>query len=114
MSALAATYNITLTRNADWRKVLTIRDNNGDAVNIGSATFEGSIKTAAGRPLVASFSFTILSSGTGGQVRIDLTDTESLKLAGGQTYQYEIVMTLSGLRKPLLRGKLEVLPNVAP
>lgn len=112
MSSRAATYNITLDRNADWIKVLTIDDSNGDPVNISGATFEGSIKTAAGNPVVASFAFTILSSGTTGQVKIQLTDTESLKLAPNQKYRYEITMTLSSIRRSLIKGTLETDPNL--
>jgi hypothetical protein len=111
MSSRAATYNITLDRNADWIKVLTIDDNNGAPVNIGTATFEGSIKTGSGRPLVATFAFTLISGGTGGQVTIQLTDTESLKLAPNQKYRYEISMVLSGIRRSLIKGTIEVDPN---
>jgi hypothetical protein len=111
MSSRAATYNIKLDRNADWVKILTINDNDGDPVNISGASFEGAIKTGTGRPLVASFAFTLISSGTTGQVRIQLTDTESLKLAPNQQYRYEVSMVLSGIRRSLIKGTLEVDPN---
>ena len=112
MSSLAATYNTSVDRNADWSKTLTIRDSGGVAVNIGAATFEGTIKSAAGKPLIASFTFALISSGTGGQVTITLTDTESLKLAPDQTYRYEISMILSGQRYSLIKGTLKAKPNI--
>lgn len=112
MSSLAATYNTSVDRNADWSKTLTIRDSGGVAVNIGSASFEGAIRQTASKPVVANFTFTLISSGTGGQVTIALTDTESLKLAPNQTYRYEISMTLSGQRYSLIKGTLQAKPNM--
>ena len=114
MSSRASTNNITIDRYADWNKVLTIDDNNGDPVAIGSATFVGSISLGTGKPVAASFAFTILNSGTGGQVRITLSASESRKLNPGQKYRYEIVMTLSSARKPLLKGTITVDGNITP
>ena len=112
MSSLAATYNTSVDRNSDWIKVLTIQDSGGVAVNIGAATFEGVIKAGAGKPTIATLAFTLISSGTGGQVSIQLTDTESLKLAPDQTYRYEISMTLSSQRYSLIKGTLKANPNM--
>ncbi len=114
MSSNAATHNIEVDRYADWIKVLTIDDNNGDPVNIGSATFVGTVSVGPGKPAVASFSFTILNSGTGGQVRITLSASESLKLRPGQKYRFEIAMTLSSVRRSLIKGTVTVDGNITP
>ena len=112
MSSLAATNNLDVDRKADWIKVLTIDDSNGDPVNIGAATFEGNIRLGTGRPVVATFAFTLVSSGTTGQVSIRLSSTESLKLVPGQKYRYEIAMTLSSIRRSLIKGTLTPKGNI--
>lgn len=104
--------DIIVDRNADWVKVLTVEDNNGDPVDIGTATFEGDIKVAHGKPVVASFAFTILDGGNNGQVSIQLTDTESLKLSAAQTYRYDIFMTFNSIRRRLLKGRLTCDGNI--
>lgn len=114
MSSRSATNNITIERYADWVKVLTVDDNAGDPVNIGAGTFVGSISLGTGKPVIASFAFTILNSGTDGQVRITLSASESRKLVPGQKYRYEIVMTLSSLRRPLIKGTITVDGNITP
>lgn len=114
MSSTAATNNIEIDRYADWVKVLTIDDNAGDPVPIGSATFAGAISLGPRKPVIASFAFTILNSGTGGQVRITLSASESLKLVPGQKYRYEIVMTLSSVRRSLVKGTIIVDGNITP
>lgn len=110
--SVAATYDIFIDRNADWIKTLTVLDAEGVPVDIGTATFEGDIKVAHGKPVVASFTFTILDGGNNGQVTIQLTDTESLKLASSQVYRYDMFMTFNSARRRLLKGKLTCDGNI--
>lgn len=108
----ATANDIFVDRNADWIKVLTVLDPDGVPIDIGTATFEGDIKSAHGKPVVASFAFTILDGGNNGQVSIQLSDTESLKLASAQVYRYDMFMEFNSKRYRLLKGRLTCDGNI--
>lgn len=91
----AAKHNIILGRGEDYLVTLTIKNEDGTAVDLTDDDFKGQVRRGAGKPLVASFSFTITDAANG-VVEIKLTDTETLKMDPNITYQYDIYRHIDG------------------
>ena len=108
---LAANYDITLDRAADYAFVLTIEDVEGVAVNTSTATFEADIRSTATKAQAVEFTLppTIPSTGV---IPFTLTkaDTKLLK-AGEGLYEYDIFMVLDGKTRRLLYGSVTVRPQ---
>ena len=110
-----ANLDIEIARGADWSKVATVVDNAGAAVTVAAANFTGQIKLAsnlAATTPVASFSFALVNTGTDGKIRITLTKEQSLLLARGKVYAYDIFATLLTRRYQMLWGSITLRDNV--
>jgi hypothetical protein len=109
---LAANYDITIDRAAEYTFVLTIKNQAGTAVNIGSAAFYADIRDAATNRKAVSFTPAILDSGVNGQVSFNLTEANTLSLNSSGRYVYDIFMRRSNVTDRLIEGSVTVRPNI--
>jgi hypothetical protein len=108
---LAANYDITLDRAAEYTFVLTVQATNGSAVNISSAAFYADIRDPFTLRKAVSFTPTILDSGVNGQVKFSLTEADTLSLSSLNKYSYDIFMRRSSVSERLLYGSVTVRSN---
>lgn len=108
---LAANYDITIDRAAEYKFVLTIQNQAGAAVNISSATFYADIRETVSKKEVVSFTTTILDSGVNGQVSLALTEANTLLLKPNGDYEYDIFMRRGTVMERLLYGSVAVRAN---
>jgi hypothetical protein len=108
---LAANYNITLDRAADYGFVLTIQDAVFAPVDITSATFYADIRNVATKTEAVEFTVTPTNP-LSGIVTFSLSkaDTKTLK-AGEGLYEWDIFMVLGGTTRRLLYGSVSVRPQ---
>jgi hypothetical protein len=109
---LAANYDITIDRAAEYTFVLTINNQAGTAVNIGAAAFYADIRNVNSSRKAVSFTPTILDSGVNGQVSFNLTEANTLALQPSSNYVYDIFMRRSGVADRLIEGSVTVRDNV--
>ena len=108
---LAANYDITLDRAADYSFVLTIQDASLVAVNITSATFEADIRNTATKAQAVEFTPT-LTTPLSGIVTFSLTKAETKTLKAGEgLYEFDIFMVLGGVTRRLIYGSVTVRPQ---
>lgn len=74
-------------------------------------TFTGQIKEKGKSTLVASFNIEIIDENAG-IIRCTLTATESAKLTGGKTYDYDIQMDNDGVVSTIIKGPILVTADV--
>lgn len=74
-------------------------------------TFTGQIKEKGKSTLVASFNIEIIDEANG-IIRCTLTATESSKLIGGKTYDYDIQMNNNGVISTIVKGPILVTADV--
>ena len=114
---LAANYNITLDRGADYSFVLTIQNQAGTAVNLSAdagtstpqATFIADVREVASKKEVLDLTPTVLGTATNGQVLITITKTQTKTLrAGSGIYEWDLFMDRGNptVRTRLLYGSL--------
>jgi hypothetical protein len=108
---LAANYNITIDRAAEYTFILTIQNTSGSFVNIGSAAFYADIRDVTSRRKATSFTPTILDSGVNGQVSFNLTEANTLALQPSGRYVFDIFMRRSGVSERLIEGSVTVRDN---
>jgi len=116
---LAANYDITLDRAADYSFVLTIQNQAGAAVDLSAvgsppiaATFYADVREVASKKEVLDLTPAIISPATGGQVLLSLTNEETKTLrAGDGLYSYDIFMVLGGTTRRLIYGAVNVRPQ---
>jgi hypothetical protein len=109
---LAANYDITIDRAAEYTFVLTIQNSSGVAINISSAAFYADIRNPITRRKAVSFTPAILDSGVNGQVSFNLTEANTLSLSPSGRYDYDIFMRRSNVSDRLLYGSVTVRPNM--
>ena len=111
---LAANYNITLDRGADYSFVLTIINQAGAAVDLSAVgsppiatTFIADVREVASKKEVLDLAPTVLGDATNGQVLITITKAQTKTLrAGSGIYEWDLFMDRSSLRTRLLYGSL--------
>lgn len=74
-------------------------------------TFTGQIKEKNKSTTVASFNISIIDENDG-IIRCTLSATESAKLTGGKTYDYDIQMNNNGVISTLIKGPILVSGDV--
>jgi hypothetical protein len=109
---LAANYDITIDRAAEYTFVLTIQNPAGTPVNISGFSFYADIRDLVNNTEAVSFSYTILDSGANGQVSFNLTEANTLALRSSGRYSYDIFMIRSGSTERLLYGSITVRANI--
>jgi hypothetical protein len=107
---LAANYDITLDRAADYSFVLTIQNQVGTAINLGSptaATFIADVREKSSKKEVLDLTPTVYGTATNGQVLISLTKAQTKMLKAGEgIYEWDLFMDRSSARTRLLYGSL--------
>jgi len=107
---LAANFDITLDRAADYNFILTIRNAALDPITLLASEFQGEVRDAYKKKIVG-FSFSISGLAVG-DVKLSLTETQTQLFRTGQTYYYDIFRVKSGDTVRLLEGSLNVRANV--
>jgi len=90
----AAKHNIIVSRGEDFSFTLTVADSSS-AIDITGETFKGEIRRDGGKPLVASFSATVLNQTANnnadkGKVLVHLDKDESIKLDAHVNYKWDL------------------------
>lgn len=114
---LAANYDITIDRAAEYSFVLTIQNQLGEAIDLNPAEadafdFYADIRETTTKKEVVSFTPTILDSGDNGQVAFNLTEANTLLLKPSTAYEYDIFMRRGGVMERLLYGSVTVRANI--
>jgi hypothetical protein len=116
-------YDITINQGQDFKLLITLKDPNGDAIDLTNATFEGMVRNSpqAGAPIY-QFSFDILDQNTDtGKVSIIMEKeiTSQIKLNRSESVQkiptnfaYDVFYELNGIRKLVIDGLFIVRPSV--
>jgi len=103
---LAANFDITLDRAADYSFVLTIKNQAGLPVDITGAVFYSDVREILSKKEVLDLTPTI-SNALNGEVTIALTKTQTKTLrAGTGVYEWDLFMDRLGVRARLLYGSL--------
>ena len=106
---LAANYDITLDRAADYSFVLTIQNQAGAAVDLSTVseiptTFIADVREVASKKEVLDLTPTVLGSATNGQVLIPLTKAQTKTLRAGKgIYEWDLFMNRGN---PTVRTRL--------
>ena len=104
---LAANYDITIDRAADYSFVLTILNQAGTAVDITGATFYADVREIASKREVLDLTPAISGSADNGQVLISLTKAQTKTLRAGKgIYEWDLFMDRASVRTRLLYGAL--------
>lgn len=74
-------------------------------------TFTGQIKEKGKSASVAAFSISVINENSG-IIRCTLSATESAKLTGGKTYDYDIQMNNDGVISTLIKGPILVVGDI--
>lgn len=100
---LAANYDITLDRGADYSFVLTIQDGSLAAINVSGATFNSDVLDVKTKAVAGALegSLTLAASGII-TFKMTAANTKLLRVGTG-LYEYDIFMTFGS---PLLKRKL--------
>jgi hypothetical protein len=81
--------DLTINQGATFKRVITIADTDGTAVNIAANTFRGQIrKRYTSTDVLATFSCTITDA-VNGKLSIDLTDAQTSAIPAGE-WVYDI------------------------
>ena len=104
---LAANYDITLDRAADYSFVLTIQNQAGASVDLTGAVFYADVREVASKKEVLDLTPTITGSAVNGQVLISLTKAQTKTLRAGKgIYEWDLFMDRNSKRERLLYGSL--------
>jgi hypothetical protein len=108
---LAANYNITLDRGADYSFVLTLNSPAGTPVVITGAGFDSDVRDVKTKAQAGVLSG-VVTTGASGIATFSMiaADTKLLR-AGTGLYEYDIFMTLGGVKRRLLYGSFTLRPQ---
>jgi hypothetical protein len=109
---MAATYNITINQNADFRRSFQVKENNV-IVNITNYTFSGRLKASFNDTSYVDFT-TSITDAAAGTFSISLADTVTATMSPG-TWVYDIIMTDTATEKTrLMSGNAFLKQGVTP
>lgn len=114
---MAAQFDIEVQRNADYRREYAIVDDDGAPLDLGSATFELSVKYGAGDddPPIASATVTVIDE-PGGIVEVHLSGDQFDAVPGIKDIvrlAYDFIGRQDGDDIVLSRGVLILAPGVS-
>lgn len=107
--------NLELKQGEDFYRLITIKDENSNPLNLTGFTFTSQVRATYSADLFLSFSFTILNQGTNaGQVEMKLAKTLSSakSLVGKSNYVYDVEMNSGSLTSRIMEGTLKISPEV--
>ena len=109
---MAATYNITINQNADFRRSFQVKENSV-ILNITGYTFSGRLKSSFNDNSYVDFT-TSITDAAAGTFTVDLADTLTATMSPG-TWVYDIIMTDTATEKTrLMAGNAFVKQGVTP
>lgn len=109
---MAATYNITVNQNADFRRAFQVKEDSV-IVDITNYSFSGRLKSSFNDDSYVDFN-TSIENGTQGTFSINLTDTVTGSMSPG-TWVYDVIMTDDGgVKTRLLQGNAFLKQGVTP
>ena len=109
---MAATYNITINQNADFRRNFQVKEDS-TVLDITSYSFSGRLKETFNHSGHVDFT-TAIENAAQGTFSISLTDTQTADMDPG-TWVYDIIMTdSSGTKTRLLNGNAFLKQGVTP
>lgn len=114
---MSAYLPLEVQRNGVWVRSLTFTDTDGEPLDLTGATFLLRIRYAAGvqGPALASASFEVADPGQG-VVNVTIDGMALNAVPGAMEpveLAYDLIVTQGGLRMPMLRGPLILLPGVS-
>lgn len=114
---LAANYDITIDRAAEYKFVLTLQNLLEQPVDLDppdadAFTFYADIRDAVTKKEMVSFSSTILDNGNNGQVAFNLSEANTLLLKPSGKYEYDIFMRRGTVMERLIYGSVNVRANI--
>lgn len=114
---LAANYDITIDRAAEYKFVLTLQNQLEQPIDLDPPAadpyaFYADIRETATKKEIVSFSATILNGGDNGQVAFNLSEANTLLLKPTGSYEYDIFMQRGGVMERLLYGSVTVRANI--
>lgn len=114
---LAANYDITIDRAAEYSFVLTIQNQLKQPIDLDPPSadpyiFYADIRETATKKEIVSFTPTILDGGDSGQVAFNLQEDDTLLLKPSTKYEYDIFMQRNGVMERLLFGSVTVRANI--
>jgi hypothetical protein len=110
---LAANYDITIDRAAEYSFVLTVQDELQQVVDISEDTsFYSDIRETLSKKEAIPFTPVLVDGGVDGKVSFNLSESDTLVLRPDKTYEYDIFMRASGKTKRLLFGSVFVRANI--
>ncbi len=99
----AGKFNITIEQGATFSKTLTIKDANGDAINLTGKTFASKLRRKpTDATAAATFTFTVVNAAAG-QVRWSMSATTTAGLIPEYHY-YDLEMTDGATVTRLMEG----------
>jgi hypothetical protein len=114
---LAANYDITIDRAAEYKFVLTLQNQLEQPIDLDPPAadpyaFYADVRETATKKEIVSFSATILNGGDNGQVSFNLSEASTLLLKPSTDYEYDIFMQRGGVMERLLYGSVTVRANI--
>lgn len=76
-----ARFDLEIVEGEDYDGLVTITDADGAVVSIAGWSFDAYVRRHLDAPVVAQATCSIVGDGTGGQVRVRFTDTQTLAIA---------------------------------
>jgi len=107
----ASTYNISIERNVDYRVTLTLKDGNGTAIDITTATIDAEIKQDYYFPTIVAFTVTKITPASG-IVELSLTAAQTAALHPGPLKYDVLVKYATGIFQKILKGTVFVDTNI--
>lgn len=109
---MAATYNITINQNADFRRAFQVKEDNV-ILDITNYSFSGRLKSSFNDDAHVDFTTQIVDA-PAGSFSIALADTLTSTMSPG-TWVYDIIMTdTAGTKTRLLNGNAFLKQGVTP
>lgn len=114
---LAANYDITIDRAAEYSFVLTIQNQLEQPIDLDPPAadpyaFYADVRETATKKEIVSFTAAILNDGNNGQVSFNLSEASTLLLKPSTDYEYDIFMRRNNVTERLLFGSVTVRANI--
>ena len=108
----AGIYNMTIEQGATFEKTLTIKQANGNPMNLTGYTAAGKIRTKYKSPIsLIDFAMTFLDPRTDGKLKMSLTAVETAGLEARNNCVYDVEITLNGTVQRLIQGQVDIVPE---
>jgi hypothetical protein len=113
---MAEQRDIEIQRNETFSYDFQVLNSEGDPLNVTGATFSMKVKERAGDTAVLATATVTVVDATIGHIRISLAGSALSAVPGTMEIvrlAYDLVMTLSGVPRVIMRGTLVLVPGVS-